>query len=130
MHVHHLPYTELDLKSVAVFPEANFAVSSQANSFVDALANLKKMSEALGITAEISESDFQHYVKGEYFKWFTRNPLMLVRLASNARHPFENQFVYMLKIRTSAALVVMLHALSEDAGLTVENRLSSAAVNN
>lgn len=63
-------------------------------------------------------------------KWLTRNPLMLVRLSSHTGAYYENQFVYTLKIRISAAEVVMLHALSVDAGIEVDKFYSSADVNN
>jgi hypothetical protein len=71
------------LKSMAVFPDANFAVAAQANSFDEAFANLKKMATALGITADIDHFDIEHYARGSNMKWLTRNPLMLVRLSSH-----------------------------------------------
>lgn len=119
-----------DLKSMAFFPDANFAVTAQANSFDEALANLKEMAAALGITAEIDRFDIEHYARGGNMKWLTRNPLMLVRLSSHTGDYYENQFVYTLKIRIAAAQVVMLNALIVDSGIKVEKFHSSADVNN
>ncbi|MGV7035039.1 hypothetical protein [Methylobacterium symbioticum] len=55
---------------------------------------------------------------------------LLVRLSSHTGAYYENQFIYPLKIRVAAALVVMLHALSVDAGITVDKIKSSAEVSN
>ncbi|QKS54034.1 hypothetical protein HUE56_26475 (plasmid) [Azospirillum oryzae] len=130
MEIPPLMTASSELESMAVFLDANFAVTAQANGFDEALANLRKMATALGITAEIHRSDIEHYARGSNMKWLTRNPLMLVRLSSHTGDYYENQFIYTLKIRIAAAQVVMLHALSIDAGILVEKFQSSANVNN
>jgi len=130
MEVPPLLRSSSDLKSVAVFKDANFAVAAQANTLDGAFNNLKKMASALGIKARISRSDIEHHVRAGNMKWFTSNPLLLVRLSSHTGAYYENQFVYTLKIRIAAAQIVMLHALIVDAGIKIERFSSSAVVNN
>jgi hypothetical protein len=122
--------SEPDLKSFAVFREAEFGVTAQTGSVDGAYARLNEMAVALGITAVPDWFSFQHHVRAGNMLWMTRNPLMLVRLSSHTGAYYENQFIYTLKIRVAAAMVVMLHALSVDAGITVDKFNSSAEVNN
>lgn len=116
-------------KDHAVFTSAGFAVCSQAHGPEGVLQNIRMMSRKLGITARVKREDIEHYSRGN-MRWLTSNPLMLVRLASHTGAYYENQFVYTLKIRISSAIVVMLHALSVDAGQEVDKFESSAHVNN
>ena len=126
------PFSRLpsDLKSIAVFEDAGFAVTAQANNFENAYANLNEMAKALGISAEIEKSDLEHYARAGNMRWLTQNPLLLIRLSSHTGDYYENQFVYTLKIRIAAAQVVMLHTLGIDAGIPVEKFHSTADVNN
>jgi len=62
--------------------------------------------------------------------WLTRNPLMMVRIASHTGAYYENQFVYTLKIRIAAALAAMLYALGAERDYKVGRSASSASVNN
>ncbi|WP_457092715.1 hypothetical protein [Microvirga sp. P5_D2] len=130
MEIPSLSRSRSRLKTIAVFRDANFAVTAQANSLDGAYANLKKMAFALGISAPINRLDIEHYARGGNMQWLIYNPLLLVRLSSYTGANYENQFIYTLKIRIASAQVVMLHALSIDAGLSVGKLLSSAAVNN
>ncbi|MCK1285422.1 hypothetical protein IVB41_15990 [Bradyrhizobium sp. 44] len=118
------------LRSMAVFPDANFAITAQSNSSDQAYGRVVKMARALGISSKIDRSDIEHHARAGNMKWLTRNPLMLVRLSSHTGDYYENQFVYTLKIRIAAAQVVMLYALSVDAGFDVKKIHSSADVNN
>jgi hypothetical protein len=122
--------TSPTLRTIAVFPETNFAVSAQANSFDQAFSNITEMAHKLGISAPIDRLDVEHHMRAGHMKWLTYNPIMLVRLASHTGDYYENQFIYTLKIRIAAAQVGMLHALSIDAGNKVDDFYSTAEVNN
>lgn len=118
------------LNSVAIFREAGFAVAAQANSQAKAYSNVARMVSELGITSPIDKSAFLQYAAPSYLKWLTYNPLLLVKISSHTGAYYENQFIYTLKIRLAAAQVVMLHALSVDAGLPVDKFESSADISN
>lgn len=122
--------SEPDLRDFAVFREADFAVTAQTGSVDGAYARLNEMAAALGITTVPDRFSFEHHVRAGNMRWMTRNPLLLVRLSSHTGAYYENQFIYTLKIRVAAAMVVMLHALSVDAGITVDKFHSSAEVSN
>ena len=119
-----------DLKSMAVFSGAGFALTAQSNSLDGAFERLREMSTALGITASIDRSAIEHHARAGNMKWLTRNPLMVVRLASHTGDYYENQFVYTLKIRMAAAQTLMLYAMSVDAGFKNKDFETSARVNN
>ncbi|TCP80848.1 hypothetical protein C8J31_11490 [Rhizobium sp. PP-CC-2G-626] len=119
-----------DLQNIAVFREANFAVTEQTGSLEAAYERMNEMAAALEIVAVPDRSSFDHHVRAGNMEWITRNPLMLVRLASHTGSYYENQFIYTLKIRIASAMAVMIHALSVEAGITVEKFNSSAEVNN
>lgn len=119
-----------DLRDMAVFKEANFAVTAQTGTVETAYARMNEMAAALDITAVPDRSSFEHHIQAGNMKWITRNPLLLVRLSSHTGAYYENQFIYMLKIRIAAAMVVMLHALSVDAGITVNKFNSTAELSN
>ncbi|MEH3128289.1 hypothetical protein [Agrobacterium cavarae] len=118
------------LNSVAIFKEAGFAVAAQANTQAKAFSNVARMVSELGITSPVDKSAFLQYAAPSHLKWLTLNPLLLVKISSHTGDYYENQFIYTLKIRLAAAQVVMLHALSVDAGLPVDKFQSSADISN
>lgn len=118
------------LKPFAIFRNANFAIAAQANGFSQAFNNLTYMAKRLGINSTISRDDVAHHVRAGGMKWFANNPLMLIRLSSHTGDYYENQFLYTLKVRIAASLVVMLRAILHDAGQVVRDFDSTAFVNN
>lgn len=116
------------LKTIAVFRSAGFAVGAQTHDLEQAHMQVASMARALGVGQKLSRSDLDHFARTA--RWIPGNPLMLVRLISHTGDMYENQFVYTLKIRIAASLVVMMHALSADAGKVVERHRSTAFVNN
>jgi len=119
-----------DLQSTAIFNDAGFAVAAQSNSVGTLVQRLSAMAASLGISTPIERSAIETYARSSNLKWLTRNPLLLLRLTSHTGSYYENQFIYTLKIRIASAQVVMLHALSVDAGVTIDKYQSSAEVNN
>jgi hypothetical protein len=116
------------LRSEMVFRQSGFAVSTQSNSFESAVASVQRMARALGILQRIDKSDLRHF--SYTAKWFGRNPHMMVRLASYTGDMYENQFVYMLKIRMAAAHILMMHAISREIFGPLERDRNSSFVNN
>ena len=119
-----------DLKDIALFKSGDFAVCSQSNSFDGTLEKLGRMTRSLRIPGKIDKSDLRHHVDAGSMAWFESNPLMLVKIFSHTGAYYENQFIYLLKLRIAASIVVMLHALDTERGETVKRFESSAAVNN
>lgn len=116
------------LRSDAVFPSAGFAVTTQSHSFEQAVASVGRMVRSLGIKRRIEDDDLRHFAYSA--KWFGKNPLMMVRLASFTGDMYENQFVYTMKIRLAAAHILMLHALLVETHGPLDPHSSTAAVNN
>ncbi|MEA1015154.1 HEPN domain-containing protein [Sphingosinicella sp. LY1275] len=116
------------LKAVASFRTAGFAVCSQAQTLDTLHATVSGMARSLGIRQRIERGDLRHYSYAA--KWLTRNPMLMVRVASQTGDMYENQFVYTLRIRLAVATILMLHALAADGGSDVEDHHSSSFVNN
>lgn len=119
-----------DLKDIALFKKGDFAVCSQSNSFDGACEKLARMTRSFRIPGKIDKWDLRNLVDAESMAWFESNPLMLVKVASHTGAYYENQFIYLLKLRIAASMVVMLHALDTESGETIKRFESSAAVNN
>lgn len=110
----------------------NMAVclAPQSNNFEAARELVSRMASRIGVAGKIDASDLRHHTRAGNMEWFTRNPLMMVRLASHTGAYFENQFIYTLKIRVSAALAAMLYALAADRSIKVGEFYTTARVNN
>lgn len=115
-------------KRFITFGEAGFAACPQSHSFGDAHRKISAMAKALGITSTVELADIEHYAHTA--TWLTRNPLLLVKLASHTGDMYENQFVYTLKIRLATSMLLMLHAMQQRRRGIVERFKSSAHVNN
>jgi hypothetical protein len=118
------------LKPYLLLKNMGVCLSPQSNSFEAAVKRVSEMAAKLGVVGKIDSSDLRHHTSAGAMDWFTRNPLMMVKIASHTGDYYENQFIYTLKIRIAAVLAVMLYALSADRGLQVDGFASSASVNN
>lgn len=118
------------LKSYAVFRTLGMAVTTQCNSFDNAHDRISLLARKLGIKSRIPKNDLHHYVMPSRLRWFTDNPLMMIKIASHTGGMFENQFVYILKIKISASLITMLTAIANDKGYAGLPLQSSSRVNN
>ena len=119
-----------ELRSLLHFPKMAVCLSSQTNDFERAAERVSEMASKLGVVGRISPSDLRHHTNAGAMGWFTRNPLMMVKIASHTGAYYENQFVYTLKIRIAAALAAMLYALGAHRGYQVDAFVSSGSVNN
>jgi len=128
MKMQTLPWMNTGLKNYIVFRAAGFAVSAQTNSVERAYDRVVEMARGLGIRQKIDRHDVEHFSHAAH--WLKTNPLMLVKLTSHTGDMYENQFVYTLKIRSAAAALLMLHALSVERDGTTDKFNSSAHVNN
>lgn len=118
------------LKPYLFFKNLGICLSPQCNDFEAAAQRVTAMATKIGVVGKIDSSDLRHHTSAGAMQWFTRNPLMLVKLASHTGDYYENQFIYTLKIRIAAALAAMLYALGTDRGHQVDSFVSSAAINN
>lgn len=116
------------LKDFIVFPAAGFAASAQVNSVKAGYHRITAMARALGIQGKIDRWDIEHFAHSA--TWLGSNPLLLVRLTSHTGDMYENQFVYKLKIRSAASVLLMLHALSLETEGPTDKFRSSFHVNN
>lgn len=105
-------------------------IAPQTNDLDSTFEVMSRMASRLGVAGKIDSSDLRHYTRAGNMEWITRNPLMMVRIASHTGAYFENQFIYTLKIRVSAALAAMLYALAADRGKQVDTFNTTARVNN
>ena len=118
------------LKPHLHFQKFGICFCPQTNSFEVATKRVSEMASRLGVVGKIDPSDLRHHTNAGAMDWFTRNPLMMVKIASHTGDYYENQFVYTLKIRIAATLAAMLYALGADRGHQVEKFVSSASINN
>lgn len=120
-----------NLKSHYTFKDFGIALSAQTHSVEKSHERLNDMAKRLGVKNKIDFIDVRHHYLAGHLKWLEKNPLMMVRLSSHTGEYYENQFVYTLKIRLAATLIMMLAALIKDGrSIKSENTATSAVVNN
>ena len=95
------------------FNQLGIAFLAQSHSIESAYLKLSKVTHRLGISGKVP---FERFCSFDYnlMKWLTRNPVMVVKIASHTGDYFENQYVYILKIKVATAFTMMLHALAID----------------
>jgi hypothetical protein len=114
-----------------VLKDAKMAVCAQTNQHEASIAFLERTVVALGLDRRIDRSDIDHYVRSRSLKWFENNPLLVVSISTLTSGYYENQFIYILKLKLSTALIMMLSAVGDQA--EPNERLlagSSSRVNN
>ena len=118
-----LPYMTLEA--------AGLCITAQTNTPDDTFSFLNHVREAFGITQRLPTDDVEHFIRSRPLGWIHRNPLMAVRLRSFTGTYYENQFIYMLKLRMSTALVMMLSVM-ENRSVSDKRFVhgSSARINN
>jgi hypothetical protein len=114
-----------------VIEPAGIAVSAQSNDRDQTTEFLERSARQLGLSRKIDHSDINHYVRSRSLKWFVNNPLLVVAISTLTSGYYENQFIYILKLKLSVALLMMLSVIGDV--LEPDERLrqgSSARVNN
>ncbi len=114
-----------------VVKDANLAISAQTNGNEASIEFLERAVAALGLDRQIERSDIEHYVRSRPLRWFSANPLLVVSIATLTSGYYENQFIYVIKLKLSTALIMMLSTVGDRP--EPDERLrqgSSARVNN
>lgn len=120
-----------DLKLHYTFKRFGVSLSAQTHNLESTYKRLNYMADRLGVENKIDFSDLRHHSLAGHLQWLQKNPLMMVRLSSHTGEYYENQFVYTLKIRLAATMVMMLAAFVRDSGYADTSHLhTSAEVNN
>ncbi len=91
-----------------LFKKPGFAVIAQGNDYTVTIDALGAAMKGLGIKGELDLDDWQHHMRAGHLRWFTRNPLLLVKITSVTGAYYENQFVYALKLRLINTMLMML----------------------
>lgn len=112
-------------------PEARIVVSPQTNSYEDALEFLHEAARELGIRRRIPRADIDHFQRSRPLKWFTHNPLAVLRVRSYSRFYFDNQALNLLELEAGISLLCLLVGLQHPPSHTSLARdFSSSRVNN
>jgi hypothetical protein len=101
-----------------LFKKPGFAVVAQGNDYDATIAWITEAMKKLGIRGALNVDDWRHQMQAGHLQWFTRNPLLLVKLTSVTGTYYENQFIYALKLRLTNGLLMMLasfHAVGKNA---------------
>jgi hypothetical protein len=117
------------VKARLVVPEAGVAVSPQTNDVGDSNEFLQSAMAELGVRGRLDTDMIAHYLRTRDLEWYSRNPLLFVKVRSLSGSYFENQVLLLSRLRLSVSLLSMLHALSrEDDG--AGNRWASTSIVN
>lgn len=111
--------------------DAGLAITAQTNNKEKTSAFLNHVRDAFDIKQKIPADLIEHFRKSRQLEWIDCNPLLALRVRSFTGTYYENQFIYMLKLRMSTALVMMLSVMEKP--VPEDKRLihgSSAHVNN
>jgi len=110
---------------------AGLSITAQTNSKERTFAFLDHVREVFAIKQKIPADSIEHFISSRPLRWIENNPLLAQRVRSFTGTYYENQFIYMLKLRMSTALLMMLSVM--ESRRTMDERLihgSSAQVNN
>lgn len=118
------------IKSYILFKSIGACLTSQSNDFETAFDQIATMASKLGVSGRVPRDTLRHFLDSRSMNWITRNPLLMVKIASHTGSYYENQFIYTLKIRLASSLAVMLHAVAAYQGVIVDKFSSSATTNN
>ena len=100
--------------------DAGLAITAQTNDVeqtIDFLNNAKNM---FGIRHCIPIDTLKHFTRSRSLNWLSRNQLLAIRIRSFRGSYYENQFIYILKLRLYSAMIMMLSALE---GSSYTNKL-------
>ena len=111
------------------FPPLGVGFSAQSRTIDAAHRRLSHIARRLGVPGKVPHAQFCHFNYG-WMEWLTKNPVMVVKVASHTGAYYENQFVYTLRIRIAAAFTAMLHALASDRTGHEPDQYSTTRVNN
>jgi hypothetical protein len=109
------------------------ALTPQTNDMRKTLRFLDRARLAFGVAKPVNEELIEHWYRSRSAYWLTSNPLFLVKTQSFPGGYYENQFLLLSKLRTSAAMVSMLACLQPEQDPDAEGSerlLSSSTINN
>ena len=114
-----------------IIKDAHLAMTPQTNDNDASADFLDRAARELGLTRTIDRNDLQHYIRSRPLKWFKSNPLLVVALSTTTSGYYENQFIFMLKLRLSTALIMMLGVVGDQTDADERYRgFSTARTNN
>lgn len=113
-----------------IIKDASLAITPQTNDDTASADFLDRSAEALGLTRSIDRDDLRHYIRSRPLQWFKRNPLLVVAISSTTSGYYENQFIFMLKLRLSTALIMMLGVVGDQSDVDERYRAFSTARTN
>ncbi|MEN6543664.1 hypothetical protein [Parvibaculum sp.] len=108
-----------------LFKKAGFAVVAQGNDYDVTIDAISAAMKGLGIKSALDLDMWRHHLQAGNLRWFTRNPLLLVKVTAVTGAYYENQFVYMLKLRLINAMLMMLASFNAVGSKTKDLRTTS-----
>lgn len=112
-----------------LFKKAGFAVVAQGNNYNVTIDGIGAAMKGLGIKGALDLNDWRHHMQAGHLRWFTRNPLLLVKITSVTGEYYENQFVYELKLRLINAMLMMLASFNAVGG-KIKDLHTTSKINN
>ena len=92
---------------------AGIAVTAQQGKLDKTIAFLDAVRREFRVSQKLPEESIRHYHRSRHLHWLERNPLMAIKLASHSGSYYENQFIYVLKLRLGTALILMLSTVGK-----------------
>jgi hypothetical protein len=90
---------------------AGLVLRAQTNGIDNSFAFLEEARQEFGIGKKIKRDLVEHYNRSRSTKWFTRNPLLAVRVRMFSGSYYENQQFLVVKLQTVTSLLFMMAAL-------------------
>jgi hypothetical protein len=107
------------------------AVTPQNNNSKKTAIFLEDTRKAFKIKHKVPMDLLDHYRRSRDLRWLDQNPLLAVKVSSFSGTYYDNQFIFVLKLRLATALLMMMSAM--DTRLIDEEKLSfssSSRINN
>jgi hypothetical protein len=107
------------------------AITPQTNSFERTVAFIDAAAEMLGIGQRAPKDLLEHWRRSRPTEWLERNPLLLLRVSSFPGDYYENQFLFIARLKFATSLVFLLSTLQPASdGSESKYVLSSSSINN
>ena len=113
------------------FSFSGFVIFPQANSFNQALKNIKKAMRHFKLpVTRLSKELFEHYQKSRNTKWLIKNPIIIHQITQSYEGYYENQFFIVKQLERHLSLLYLIKCLSEHEKLSESKLFDTNRTNN
>jgi len=129
-NVGHLLFFTKNISNI-YFALSDFIIFPQANSFSQALKNIKISMRHFKLpNTRLSKELFEHYQRSRNTKWLINNPIIIHRIIQSYDGYYENQFFITKQLERHLSLLYLIKCISERNKLVKHRLFDTTNTNN